>query len=140
MTAVLTEASSVYDATKTGGDNGKRRAVGAEVMRVRSGCSSRRRTRRGRLNFIRTEFCARFKATDALNYACAARRSGSDDSGWFLPQPHRGMMRLRFSALADEVIAFFSRNVIEAVPLLPRHFRQPPGPQFVPLRSFRVSA
>ena len=56
MTAVLTEASIGYDATKTGGDSGKSHAVGAELMRVRGDCCPLRHTRRERLNFIRTEF------------------------------------------------------------------------------------
>jgi hypothetical protein len=42
--------------------SGKNHAVGAELMRVRGDC----RPRRGRLNVIRTEFCAR-----VLGHACA---------------------------------------------------------------------
>jgi hypothetical protein len=38
------------------------------------------------------------------------------------------------STLANEAIALFSRNVIEALHLPPRHFRHPPAPPSVPFR------
>jgi hypothetical protein len=42
------------------------------------------------------------------------------------------------STLPNEAIALFSRNVIEPLHLLPRHFRQPPAPPPVPFSSVRV--
>jgi hypothetical protein len=80
------------------------------------------------------------RATRARNDACAARCNGSDDSGWFFHNRTPGFGETRISTLPNEAIALFSRNLIEPLHLLPRHFCQPPAPPSVPFRSVRVWA